>query len=164
MADKKKKNKGAGDASKKPAAAKQAEAEPQANEPEAEETSEARDTEDEVAHAPAKDAHAPKAAHAHGAAHAGEHAPNRKEYLIIFGLLALLTLLEVGVTKVPGISKTGMGLSLVGMALTKAALVGFFFMHLKHETKFLRWTVALPMLAPTLYAIVLMSEAAWRYR
>ncbi len=57
-----------------------------------------------------------------------------------------------------------MGLSLVGMALTKAALVGFFFMHLKHETKFLRWTVALPMLAPTLYAIVLMSEAAWRYR
>ena len=157
MADKKKKNKGAGDASNKPAAVKEAEAET-SSEHEAEETAHVRDAEDEGGHAKAL-------AHGHAGGHAaGEHAPNRKEYMVIFGLLALLTALEVAVTKVPGISKTGMGLSLVGMALTKAALVGLFFMHLKHETRFLRWTVALPMLAPAIYAIVLMSEAAWRYR
>ncbi len=35
-------------------------------------------------------------------------------------------------------------------------------MHLKHETRVLKLTVALPLAAPTIYAIVLMTEAAWR--
>ena len=55
-----------------------------------------------------------------------------------------------------------MGLALVSMALTKAAFVGLFYMHLKQETKFLKLTVALPLAAPTIYALVLISEAAWR--
>jgi cytochrome c oxidase subunit 4 len=156
MADKKKKNKGASSASSK-APAKAAEAEA-ATESEAEETAHAREAEDESEAAP-KAAAAP--AHGHGAAHA-HHAPNRKEYMVIFGLLAFLTAVEVGVAQVPGISKSLMALALVGLALAKAALVGMFFMHLKHETRFLRVSVALPMLAPALYAIVLMSEAAWR--
>jgi len=108
--------------------------------------------------------HGKEAVAGHAAAHAAhdDHKPNRKEYWVIFVALALLTLLEVGVTKVPGISKTLMRLALVGMALTKAGLVGMFYMHLKHETRILRLTVAIPLATPALYAVVLISEAAWR--
>ena len=74
----------------------------------------------------------------------------------------MLTALEVGVTQVPGINRHLMGLALVGIALTKASFVGLFYMHLKHETRVLKLTVALPMAAPAIYALVLISEAAWR--
>jgi hypothetical protein len=40
--------------------------------------------------------------------------------------------------------------------------VALYYMHLKHETKVLKMTVAIPMAAPTIYAIVLISEAGWR--
>jgi caa(3)-type oxidase subunit IV len=55
-----------------------------------------------------------------------------------------------------------MGLALVGLAVTKAAIVGLYYMHLKHETKILKFTVAIPVAAPAFYALVLISEAAWR--
>jgi cytochrome c oxidase subunit IV len=97
---------------------------------------------------------------AHGDAHA--HKPNIREYLIIFAVLAILTLIEVGVAKVPGINRGLMALALVSLAVTKAAIVGLYYMHLKHETKVLKLTVALPVAAPAFYALVLMSEAAWR--
>ncbi|HEY4122282.1 MAG TPA: cytochrome C oxidase subunit IV family protein [Byssovorax sp.] len=106
--------------------------------------------------------------HGHGDAHAGaHHAPNRREYIIMFFVLAVLTALEVGLgimlSKVPyGGPKLGLRIGLIGLALTKAGCVGMYFMHLKHETKVLRLTVMLPFLAPTLYAFVLISEAVWR--
>jgi caa(3)-type oxidase subunit IV len=98
----------------------------------------------------------------HGASAAHGHKPNIREYMVIFVVLAALTVLEVGVAKVPGVAKVLMSLALVGLALTKAAIVALFYMHLKHETKVLKFTVALPMAAPTIYALVLISEAAWR--
>ena len=95
--------------------------------------------------------------------HAGhEHKPNRREYAVIFVVLFVLTVLEVAVAQLPGISHTLMGIALVGLALTKAACVGLFYMHLKHETKVLRAYVALPFAAPAVYALVLIAEAAWR--
>ncbi len=103
-------------------------------------------------------------AHSHAAHGDGEHEhkPNRKEYWVIFVALLVLTVLEVAVAQIPGISKNLMRLSLVGMALGKAVLVALFYMHLKHETRVLRWTVAVPLATPALYAVVLISEAAWR--
>ncbi len=117
----------------------------------------------EESHASAKEAHAGD--HASGdRGHAEhEHKPNRKEYWVIFAALVILTLLEVGIAQPGlGISKTLMRLGLVGMALAKAALVALFYMHLKHETRVLRLTVAIPLATPALYAVVLISEAAWR--
>jgi len=115
--------------------------------------------------ATADEGHADKAhgdkAHAHGDAE-HEHKPNRKEYLVIFLALLVLTALEVGLAQVPGISKTLMRLGLVAMALAKAGLVAMFYMHLKHETRVLRLTVAIPLATPALYAVILISEAAWR--
>lgn len=160
MADKGKKGKGGGDAAKKAAVATEkssAKAEP-------------------VAHASAAVAHAedhahdehdndPKAealgtAHAPVAAHG--HKPNIKEYMIIFAVLTALTILEVALAQIPGISKKLLAIALVGLALTKAGIVGLYYMHLKSETRVLKLTVALPLAAPTIYALVLMSEAAWR--
>jgi cytochrome c oxidase subunit IV len=96
--------------------------------------------------------------------HAAEHATSsRKSYLVIFGLLFLLTLLEVGVASPSlGISKTGVVSALVLLALTKAVMVAYYFMHLKHEMRALRWTVLLPFAFPAIYAFVLIAEAAWR--
>jgi cytochrome c oxidase subunit 4 len=104
------------------------------------------------------------AAHAAHGSHVGhDHKPNIREYMVIFVVLAVLTALEVAVTRPElHIGKHAVTLALMGMALTKAAIVALFYMHLKHETRVLKLTVALPMAAPTIYAIVLISEAAWR--
>ena len=87
---------------------------------------------------------------------------SRKEYIVIFLALAVLTVLEVGMVKVPGIDKGLMLAGLVMMALVKAGLVGMFFMHLKHETKVMRATVLIPLGVPFFYALVLIVEAMWR--
>jgi caa(3)-type oxidase subunit IV len=83
-------------------------------------------------------------------------------YWKMFVVLFVLTVLEVGVVKVPGIAKGPMILALVMFAVVKAALVGLFFMHLAHETKPLKATIAIPLCVPAFYAVVLISEAAWR--
>ena len=134
---------------------------PKADKPEEEHVS-AKETPSEEAHSEKPHAAGDKA---HSAAHADgdhEHKPNRKEYWVIFAALLILTVLEVGGAQIPGISKPLMRISLVAMALAKAGLVAMFYMHLKHETKVLRLTVAIPLATPMLYAVILISEAAWR--
>jgi caa(3)-type oxidase subunit IV len=86
---------------------------------------------------------------------------NRKEYWTVFGALFALTILEVGVVYM-GIAKTPLFIALSGLAVVKATLVGLFFMHLKHETKILRRSVAIPMSIPAFYALILIAEGAWR--
>jgi cytochrome c oxidase subunit IV len=127
----------------------------------------ARDSEELSESSSAVKASANKTAHA-GAAHAGaakghhDHSAQIREYFVIFGVLFVLTVLEVAVAQIPGIGKTALTVALIGLALTKAAIVGLFYMHLKHETRILRLTVALPMVFPAIYAVVLIGEAAWR--
>lgn len=87
---------------------------------------------------------------------------NRKQYWTIFVILAVLTALEVGVALID-IQKGVLVSALVGLALGKAWLVGWFFMHLGHETKQMKLTVAIPFLFPATYAIILMGDAAWRF-
>lgn len=158
MADKGKKGKGGGDkASAKQAAGKPVAASTSGAPAAATVTATARAAEEHAKDDGRGAVHAREAAHAHG-----HHKPNTKEYLVIFGVLFFLTVLEVVVAQIPGIAKNLMALALIGMALTKAAFVGLYFMHLKNETRVLKLTVALPLAAPTLYALVLISEAAWR--
>ena len=88
---------------------------------------------------------------------------DRKQYLMIFGALTFLTALEVGIVYIPGIGKFFLGSALVLLALAKAWTVGWFFMHLGHETKTLKGTVVIPFAFPALYAFVLIAEAAWRF-
>jgi cytochrome c oxidase subunit 4 len=94
-------------------------------------------------------------------AHGPAHASRARQYLIIFFVLFLLTLIEVGVAYVQG-HKVEVVVVLFALALVKAACVALFFMHLKWETRVLRATVVVPMAFPVLYALILISEAAWR--
>lgn len=87
---------------------------------------------------------------------------NRKQYWKIFVALTVLTVLEVALVYIPGISRVLMGVGLCTLAIVKATLVGYFFMHLGHETKPLKLTVAIPMAVPAFYAFVLIAEAVWR--
>ncbi|MEZ4272747.1 MAG: cytochrome C oxidase subunit IV family protein [Myxococcota bacterium] len=66
-----------------------------------------------------------------------------------------------GVVYLP-IAKGLMISALIGMAIAKAALVAIYYMHLKRETKILRWTVFGCLFVPAFYALVLVSEGAWR--
>ena len=81
---------------------------------------------------------------------------------MVFAALTILTVLEVGVVYVPGIGKMALGSALVLLALAKAWTVGWFFMHLGHETRHLKLTVALPFIFPAIYALGLIAEATWR--
>lgn len=90
---------------------------------------------------------------------------SKRMYLLIFAVLFVFTVLEVAVASPRlGVARVPMVLALVTLALTKAGLVAFFFMHLKQEMRALRWTVLLPFALPALYALALIAEAGWRLR
>jgi cytochrome c oxidase subunit 4 len=85
-----------------------------------------------------------------------------REVLTVFGGLLVMLAVEVALVKVPGIARGSLTLALLALAAAKAVLIGFFYMHLKSETRVLRWTVLGPLSLPGLYALALMADAAWR--
>jgi cytochrome c oxidase subunit 4 len=91
------------------------------------------------------------------------HAHSRKPYIVVFLILVLLTVAEVGVVYVPGIGKVALVSALILLAVAKAGLVLVYFMHLGSETLGLKLTVLLPFILPAAYAFVLMGDAVWRY-
>lgn len=97
--------------------------------------------------------------HAHG--NHGEHKSHKKEYIIIFVILAVLTALEIWVAEVKGLSKVGKGSSLTFLAVGKAFLVAYYYMHLKEETKWTKFIAAVPIMAG-FYATVLCLEAIYK--
>lgn len=90
-----------------------------------------------------------------------EHKSHKKEYLIIFLVLAILTGIEIWVAEIPGISKFGKGSSLTFLAVGKAFLVAYYYMHLKEETKWTKFIAAVPIMAGV-YATVLCLEAMYK--
>jgi caa(3)-type oxidase subunit IV len=87
---------------------------------------------------------------------------NRKEYWTIFFVLFLLTVLEVGVVFIPGLGNGPMLAALGGLAVVKACMVGWFFMHLSHDTATIRNSVIIAMAIPFFYAVVLIADAVWK--
>ena len=86
---------------------------------------------------------------------------HRRQYLTIFFVLFVLTVLEVAVAYVHG-HRVPVMTALFGLAVVKAACVALFFMHLKWETRVLRAIVVAPMCLPILYSLVLITEGIWR--
>jgi cytochrome c oxidase subunit 4 len=89
-------------------------------------------------------------------------ATRRTQYVVVFVVLGVLTLVELGVARTPGIAKPAVVLALVALAVAKAALIALFYMHLRFETRLLRITVLGPLVAPAIYGIILMAEAGTR--
>lgn len=68
-------------------------------------------------------------------------AHKRPNYLLIFAVLAALTLAEVGVTFLP-IPQVPI---LLGLAATKIVLVAMFYMHLKTDSKWFTYIFLVPI-------------------
>jgi cytochrome c oxidase subunit 4 len=77
--------------------------------------------------------------------------------MAIFWWLAVLTALELGVIYMP-ISKLAIGIMLVALACSKAALVAMYFMHLKFETRTLGYIALTPAVIGALLIFLLMPD------
>ncbi len=80
-------------------------------------------------------------------------AHKRPNYLLIFAVLAALTLAEVGVTFLP-IPQVPI---LLGLAATKIVLVAMFYMHLKTDSRWYTYLflVPIPFVVMILIAIIM---------
>jgi len=78
-------------------------------------------------------------------------------YMAIFWYLAVLTVVEIAVIYTP-FGKLTIGVLLCALALTKAALVAMYFMHLKFEARTLGMVAITPLLIATLLVFVLLPD------
>lgn len=92
--------------------------------------------------------------------HGTEHKSHTVEYIIVFFVLAILTALELAI---PGLNTEYKykAMGLVGLALGKAFVVAYFYMHLKEEKGWLKFIAAIPISAG-IFAIVLILESMYR--
>ena len=89
-----------------------------------------------------------------------EYHSHKKLYIIIFFALTILTGVELVIPDLD-IAYAYKASSLVGLALGKAFLVAYFFMHLNEESKWLKYIAAVPLSA-FLFAAVLIVESMFR--
>ena len=78
-------------------------------------------------------------------------------YMAIFWYLAILTVLELIVVFLP-FGKVTNNVLLGALAVTKAALVAMYFMHLRFEAKTLGWIAVTPLAIATLLVFVLLPD------
>jgi cytochrome c oxidase subunit 4 len=88
------------------------------------------------------------------------HKSHKAEYFKVFFLLTALTIIELIVPNV-SLSQFAKGSSLTFLALGKAALVGWSYMHLKEETKWMRFVALIPISA-FIYTAVVVLESLYR--
>ena len=104
----------------------------------------------------------PGTAHDTAASHAAAgtaHAPHVKpNYMFIWLVLFVLTMVEVGLTYVPGVSKKFMIFSLLLLAVWKAVLVALYYMHLRFEPTRLRLFVLAPMPLAVILVVAVLTE------
>ena len=97
---------------------------------------------------------------AHGAGNghdAEEGSEEEPRYLLVWGGLAVLTLLEVWVAAT-GLAKSLIVATLVGLAIWKAALVALYYMHLKFEPVRLVWLAVAPLLPAVILVLMVLQE------
>jgi cytochrome c oxidase subunit 4 len=78
-------------------------------------------------------------------------------YMGVFWWLLGLTILELGVIYMP-ISKTAIAILLVALAVSKAALVALYFMHLKFERVTLGWIALSPFILCLFLILMLLPD------
>lgn len=93
--------------------------------------------------------------------HTEHHKSHKKEYFIIFIILGVLTILEVGVAEMKSLTTLVKGSSLTLLAIGKALIVAMYYMHLKEETSWLKFIAAIPIMA-AVFATVLCLEGYFK--
>ncbi len=91
----------------------------------------------------------------------GEYKSHKKEYLIIFAVLTVLTALELAVPSLSNTSNFVKGVLLTAMAIGKAFVVGYYYMHLNEERPCLKFIAVIPLSA-AIYTLVVALEAIAR--
>lgn len=89
------------------------------------------------------------------------HKSHTKEYLIIFFVLIVLTILELIVPSLKNVAYVYRASSLTLLAIGKAFVVAYYYMHLKEETKWTKFIAAIPISA-AVYAAVVILESVYR--
>lgn len=79
-------------------------------------------------------------------------------YMAIFWMLAVLTVVEIAVVFLP-FGKLVNGTMLCALAVTKAAMVAMYFMHLKFEARTLGLIAVTPLAIATLLVFVILPDA-----
>jgi len=79
-------------------------------------------------------------------------------YMAIFWMLAILTVVEIAVVFLP-FGKLINGTMLCALAVTKAAMVAMYFMHLKFEARTLGLIAVTPLAIATLLVFVILPDA-----
>ena len=105
------------------------------------------------------------AAKGHGGTSKDErHKQSQKAtFFTVFAILAIFTVIEVFVPRVYASewNQNTKMLLLCILAISKAALVGLYFMHLKWERPWLKWIALMPVYMG-IFAILLMLETVYR--
>ena len=91
-------------------------------------------------------------------ADAKRHHPN---YIGIFVMLTLLTVVELGVAFVSHIPRHILLLILLALAVWKALLVALYFMHLRFETNRVRILAIAPLPLAVIMVIAVITEYVW---
>ena len=82
-------------------------------------------------------------------------------YILIWGYLAVLTVIEVLVAFVSHLPKLTIILALVFLAVWKALLVALYFMHLKFEPRKLIILASVPLPLAVILVLAVISEKIW---
>jgi cytochrome c oxidase subunit IV len=94
----------------------------------------------------------------------GNHVPGKshaKTYWYVFAALAVLTLIEIYIPSIKSLGSFQKGSSLAFLALGKACIVAYFYMHLNEEKKILKYIAAIPLSA-AIYTTVVVLESIYR--
>ncbi len=89
------------------------------------------------------------------------HPNHTKTYMKIFGALAVLTAIEIGISQM-SMPKTMMIILLIAFALVKAGLVAVYFMHLKYDARFLKVIAYSPLAVAGI--LILMVSLEWAFQ
>ncbi len=89
----------------------------------------------------------------------GDH---KKTYIINAVLLAILTVVELGIIELP-IPKSAQVVLLLAFAVTKIMLVALVYMHLRYETKFLRRLLLVPIPLALFFAWGVIYDLPFRW-
>jgi len=86
-----------------------------------------------------------------------EAAHKQPNYIGVFWWLLVLTIIEIAVIYMP-IAKFAIAVMLIVLAVTKAALVALYFMHLKFERVTLGWIALSPFILCVFLILMLLPD------
>jgi len=92
------------------------------------------------------------------------HGPDVKSYLVVFGALAVFTLVSFVVNYFTGVGSTVGLVIIMAVAVVKAVLVAAYFMHLKYDWGKLFFMIIPCLILATMLVVVLLPDIvlAWR--